>query len=304
MSIDTLIVSQALIQHQDEVSLHPDVFLWEKELTARSKDWFQCTAKSPLDWYAALLDFAPAALIAARLSVVDESYKQLWVVTPYHARLMRDSVYVMAEGEFPWTAEDVESLCGLLNPWLQEEGMQLLHVGAALLLASQDIWQVNPQGFAQISGGKLPAHHHAGADGGRLNRLLSEIQMLLHQQPLPARRQRREADVTGIWLWGGCACPTASSNAPQTCPLATRNPALQSLADAKDARLMITEAERWHTLANRNNAIPKRVILAGDGVAVLLTRGLLPSWGKTKWTAKSMKDEVQLLSLLRGWHAA
>jgi len=80
-------------------------------------------------------------------------------------------------------------LCGQLNPLLSEEGMSLHQTGAALLFACRDALNANPVSFASISGKGMPNRHHEGADGGRLNRLMSEIQMVLHQHQPDARQQ-------------------------------------------------------------------------------------------------------------------
>lgn len=44
----------------------------------------------------------------------------------------------------------------------------------------------------------------SGADGARLRRLMTEIQMLWHAHPVNAPRERRgAAAVNGLWCWGG-----------------------------------------------------------------------------------------------------
>ncbi|MDQ6996156.1 MAG: threonine synthase, partial [Mariprofundus sp.] len=172
---NTLIISQALIQHQDGVSLHPELFLWDKQLSSYRRRWFHCAAKNPLGWYAALCDSSPAALLAQHCDALPEDVSQYWVASPYHAQLVRTAVHVMPEAQLNWTAEDADYLCATLNPLLAEEGMQLFAVGAALLLACREPIAAYPQGFGVISGQLLPDTSHEGEDGLRLNRLLSEI---------------------------------------------------------------------------------------------------------------------------------
>jgi hypothetical protein len=296
VSVSTLIVSQALIQHQDGVSLHPDLFLWDKQLSSYRRRWFDCTAKNPLAWYAALCESSPAALLASRCRDLPEDMSQYWVASPYHAQLARTVVRVMPEGQFSWTVEDADYLCATLNPLLAEEGMQLSAVGVALLLACREPMDAYPQGFGEISGQLLPDRDHAGEDGGRLNRLLSEIQMLLFQHPSEQRHAQGEPDVSGLWLWSPLD-GRIESHAKQIA-VSTRNPVLQSIVNGKDAGVIITEAERMGELVQSDAALPKRIVLEGDAYAVLLTKPWLPNFGKAVWKPKSPKAESALLSML------
>jgi len=301
VSVSTLIVSQALIQHQDGVSLHPELFLWDKQLSSYKRCWFDCADKNPLGWYAALCDISPAALLAQQCGALLEDTSQCWVASPYHAQLARTQVRVMPEGQFPWAAEDADYLCETLNPLLSEEGMQLIAVGAALLLSCRESMQAYPQAFAEVSGHLLPDCDHAGDDGGRLNRLLSEIQMLLFQHPSKKRHERGEPDVSGLWLWSpvDAAMQKTANEGEKQITVATRNPVLQSLVEGQDTGVMITEAERIDELVRQGCALPKRIVLAGDGYAVLLAKSIFPKFGKTVWKPKSAKAEQGLLTLLR-----
>lgn len=297
MSASTLIVSQALIRNQDGVTLHPDLFLWHKQLSACKQQWFESVDRNPLAWYAALTGFSSSAVLGAACKDVPLSTSQCWLASPYHAQLMRDTVRIYPEGLLPWSEEDAKYLCEVLNPLLSEEVMQLHAVGAALLLTCRDGLDAFPKPFGSLSGKTLPNQHHDGEDGGRLNRLLSEIQMLLFQHPSVARHDRGDPDVNGLWLSAPLDWPVETDMHPIS--VATRNPVLQSLVHGRDARFMISEAERLSELIKADSPLPKRIILSGEGNAVLLTRSLLPKFGKTSWTPKSVKAEDELITLLQ-----
>ncbi len=305
MSVSTLIISQALVKHQDGVSLHPDLFVWEKQFSAYKQSWFDCANKNPLAWYAALCEISPSALLAEKCSALPDEMQQCWVVSPYHAELHRTTVRVYPEGLFPWTLEDATYLCETLNPLLAEEGMQLFCIGAAIMLTCRDCVEAYPLSFGEISGQMLPDNHHAGEDGGRLNRLLSEIQMLLFQHPSVERHDRGEVDVNGLWLWAPidlsdpAMIDVDSSHDKQQIAVATRNPVLRSIAEGRDATVMITEAERLHELVQADAPLPKAILLAGEGHAVWLRKSIFPRFGKLKWLPKSLKQESDLLSSLR-----
>jgi len=298
VSVDILIVTDALLKHQDGVQCHPDVLLWQKQFSGRRRQWYACAGKNPLAWYAALGQVTPAALLAAEAGAsLPAGTRQVWVASPYHAQLMRDSVRVLPEGQLAWTADDAVRLCAIINPLLGEEQMQLMHVGAALLLACREPLAAYPDSFAAIAGHLLPDRHHDGEDGGRLDRLLSELQMLLFQHPSEERHERQEPDINGLWLWGASDWPQAIE--PQHLHVATRNPFLQSIVEGKDAALMISDAAQLDLLLQSGSDLPATLVLAGEGYALVLKKSWLPGFGRPDWQPKSVSDETALLTTLQ-----
>jgi len=290
-----MLICDGLSQSGSELIPHSVLLFWRKEMERCKQNWFHCVDKIPLEWYSAIVGQPSSALLAAQCSDIPADTKQCWVASPYHAQPGHNSVRVTPEGQFPWMPEDASQLCKTINPLLADEGMQLMAVGAALLLTCREPLQAYPSGFGEISGKILPDRSIEGRDGGRLSRLLSEIQMFLFQHPLAERRNRGEPEVNGIWLWGAAEWPQAHKN---RIAVATRNPFLQSIVAGRDAKLMITEADRLGDLMSQGAPLPKRVVLAGEGYAVILSKSLLLKFGKTLWKPKSTKPESELLSLL------
>ncbi|RMH60338.1 MAG: threonine synthase [Zetaproteobacteria bacterium] len=289
-----LVISQALLSDADGVRLHPDLASWQAEWLRMRRRWFRCAPMLPLSCYARLLDCSPAALIAARTQLPAET-RQVWVASPYFAALGRDSLTVLPEGAFSWDEQDARWLCDELNPLLEQDGMRLVAVGAAMLLCCVRPLDARPADFAEISGGLLPNRHPPGRDGGRLMRLVAEIQMLLHRHPSPRRRARGVPDVHGLWFWGGCA-PTSVE---EEMAVATRNPALASIAPARQARCLISEAERVHDLMP--SVRPAHIVLLGKDMALWLSRGWLPRVLQRDWRPSATPgDEDQLFAQLRG----
>jgi len=64
--------------------------------------------------------------------------------------------------------------------------------------------------------------------------------------------------------------------------------------------VIIREAERLSELVKGEASLPKWVVLAGAGHAVLLTKPLLPKFGKTAWNPELPRAEVDLLATLQG----
>ena len=106
MSVSLLIVTQALISSQDGVTLHPDLFLWQKALNSRRQVWFNCADRTPAEWCGAAQHVNATALLATRVNALPADIGQCWTATPYHALLGRESVRLYPEGLFSWSEAD------------------------------------------------------------------------------------------------------------------------------------------------------------------------------------------------------
>lgn len=298
-----LIVTDALVAHAanpDEVAYmpHPSLQPWQSQLEKCSRAWFDAKPKTAVEWYAGLTQSEFSSLLAPALDQKEiEGFTQFWIASPFHARLNRDRLHVMPDAYFPWSESDAAWLCDLLNPLLAEQSMKLLHADSSLFLLSREALDALPCSFAAISGHTLPNRHPEGTDGGALMRLTAEIQMMLNQHPSESRKAAGEPDVDGLWLWGGS--PIATTNV-QSLHVATRDPLLRSLVDAKDAEVMISDAERLQELLQGDHSLPKRIVLAGNEHAVLLKKSVLPRFGKQSWVPKAEQNESRLFRDLRG----
>jgi len=295
VSIPLLLVTHGLISNQDGLTLHPDLFLWQESLAKRKQQWFQSSSYNPLALYAKILGVEPVLLLSLKLP--QSTAKQYWIASPYHAQLSRDSVRVMPEGMLPWCEQDAAWVCELLNPLLQEDGIQLHSIGSALVLACDKVLHAEPAVFSDIAGKSLPNRHPKGADGGYVMRLMSEVQMMFKQSPAMHRRQRGEIDIHGLWFWGACE-PNNLETSP-TKPVATRDAFLNAIVDGKDANITITEPEKLSELIKEGAGLPKQVLLLGDAHAVLLKQSLLPRFRINHWLPKAVKEESELFSKLR-----
>jgi hypothetical protein len=294
-----LIITDGLIPSEKGESTHPLLDPWRKQLLRCSRSWFECDPKTALEWYAALSDVSPVdVLVTAVKEHMPDGVRQVWIASPYHAQLTRDRIRVMPDSLLSWSEQDAHWICELLNPLLSEEGIRLLHHRAALLLACENPIDARPDSFAVVSGKMLPNRHPDGADGGRLMRLIAEIQMVLSLKPAEHRRASGEPDVHGLWIWGGCE---VSDDSPEVgnLPVATRNPLLMSLVDAKDASVIITGAEQLPQLVQEGASLPKQVVLAGEEEAVVLKSSLIPRMGRARWQPESVGSEDGLMNRLR-----
>jgi len=290
-----MVVRDGLVADQGSLGLHPALQAWSRQLAAGSRRWFRCAPMTALEWYGLVcgLSGAPAAWLATGVETIPQGTIQCWVATPYHAVAGRHEVHVAPEEVLDWQATDAHRLAELLNPLLEAEGMQLLHIGAAMLAVCKRSWDVTPQGFGRIAGGRLPNRSPQGADGGRFSRLQAEIQMLLAQHPLS--REAGRPQVSGVWFWGGSPWPAGISGG--YVPVMSDDAGLRDVFGALHARLAVLCSEAAAQAMERTGRLPTAVLLAGSTHCVLLRRGLLPRlWGRD-WRPRGSEPMARLQGL-------
>jgi len=297
--LEILIVTDGLVPSSSGYALHPQLDPWQKRLMRCSRSWFDATPRTALEWYGVIQGVNPTKLLlsVAGKTVPNDTH-QVWIASPYHAQLARDRILVAPDTMLPWCEEDAVWICDLLNPLLKEEGISLLHHKAALLLVCEKSIDAAPDSFAAISGKELPNRHPEGVDGGRLMRLMAEIQMALNLKPAEHRRAPGEADIHGLWIWGGeqfsCDCLGISLPA-----VATRDAQLASIVSGKDAGIAISDAEQLPMLTQPDSQLAKQIVITGYGLAVLLKASMFPRFGSRGWQSKTPTPESELISALQ-----
>ena len=288
-----LIVTDALMPSADGYALHPALSAHEKTFHTYTQTWFESEAMNPLSLYAQLSGESPASLLAKKIGIQAAQY---WVASPYHGQLTRDAVRVLPERMLQWGVHDAQWLCDALNPLLAEENMALRAIDSALLLCCEQALQASPMPFASIAGQYLPNRHPEGIDGGRLMRLMAEIQMQLKQTPCTHRREAGDVDIHGLWFWGSSMHKDKRINHPFS--VATRNPYLQPLVDAQDAQVILTEADDLEKLIKQDVKGFKYIYLAGNHHVLGLRKTYLPNFRKKTWQPKSVQGGRQYIQCM------
>lgn len=154
----------------------------------------------------------PAAAIT-REFLAGDAAGGIWLsADPAWVQPDMNGVRLLACGQMQLRIEEAQALAEPLRPVFDEAGMQLE-------ISTPDHWHLRLPGdtplpgFAapeQALGEDLAQHLPQGAEGRRWRVLLNDVQVLLHQHPLNARRQARgKAPVNSLWLWGGGRLPDA-----------------------------------------------------------------------------------------------
>jgi len=135
---------------------------------------------------------------------------------PVHLRAgIADAVLEPVQG---LTNVEFESLQNRLQEYLAALDAALWPAGeGAWLLQSQHALRGSLPPATEASGTSLRQLLTRGTVEPTLLRMLTELQMLLHQHPVNTERERRGlAPANGIWLWGSGVLPTAQVMQPGT----------------------------------------------------------------------------------------
>jgi len=276
--IRTAVVTGGLLHQGERWSLHPALEAWQPALLRRRRRWFTAEFHNPLSALSALCSVSAARLMAD--AVIRENGGgggQWWVVSPWHGQTSTSRVRLMPASMLCWQQRDAQWLQQLLHPLLEPLAMELrlLPAGAMVMHCRRPL-DVAPAPFPQLEQEGLGNRHPAGSDGGALMRLLSEIQMLLHQQPAehrqPADHRQGLPAIHGIWLWGGWNPDGEQEPLSLMLPaVACVDPLLRAIADGRDATLMVASAEEMDGLIDRAGKVPPSVVLTGENRALWLS---------------------------------
>lgn len=126
-----------------------------------------------------------------------------WLVaTPVRLVAGLSSVHFDPAGPVDLAPDAAQSLAARQQAEWADPALRLVAAGATLLVQLAAPVRAATQDPASLAGLGLDAGRPQGPDAARLERLMTELQMWLHERG-PAGRDGRAAN--GLWLWGGGA---------------------------------------------------------------------------------------------------
>jgi hypothetical protein len=148
-------------------------------------------------------------IAAAALRAVSDGGEGAWVcvATPVHLVAGMTGVRMPADAILVLDRADADALVADFNRVFSGGGMHLTHGRDNLLLCLFDkalsVTSTDPE---EVLGEDPWPFLPAGADAAQLRRLMSEVEMWLHEHTVNQRRRARGVlPVSGLWLWGGGA---------------------------------------------------------------------------------------------------
>ncbi|QGU31545.1 phosphoglycerate mutase [Thermochromatium tepidum] len=174
---------------------------------------------------------APIAVLGEGVAVEPERF---WMhADPIHLRPDRERLLVYAGTSIAPDPDEAKALVEGFNRHFADEGLQLIAPAQARWYLRVDRpmpgWPMAP--LHRIQGGSMAEYLPRGSEACDWVRLLNEIQMLFHADPVNRRREAAGRPIiNGIWIWGGGTLPRPSEfgSAPDT--LVGDHPLLLGLA--------------------------------------------------------------------------
>jgi hypothetical protein len=145
--------------------------------------------------------FAPLRLQA---DGVDPGDAQWWCADPVHMQLMLDHLRLGGGSDFSLDADEAAALLATLQQHLAGEVNLLAPAPTRWYARFTQPIKAQTTPLDQARGQSVRPNLPRGPDGGKLQRLMNEAQMLLHDHPVNLRREDRgQETVNSLWFWGG-----------------------------------------------------------------------------------------------------
>lgn len=173
---------------------------------------------SALDLPPELFPSAPvsaAGCIGTLAGEADSERGGVWLhAEPVHfVAGMNRLTFLGLEGAARVTGAERAALQSLLADHLQASGLALRVCDDWLIHSPRPV-SVQTSCPDAAAANELEEVMPRGADASRLRRLMTELQMLLHEHPVNQARARRDLPaINSIWLWGAGAMPLARGSA-------------------------------------------------------------------------------------------
>ncbi|PUE62841.1 hypothetical protein B9Z45_01890 [Limnohabitans sp. 2KL-17] len=187
----SLLQRQKALQDSEDLTLH----MPHERLLAEALGWAQDSAALPwAAWHSAQQGQASGTT-------------QAWM-TPCHWQIGMDQVVMLDPASLFLSDDESQQLLQAMQPFLQEDGLQVTWHSALAWHAQGDMLaEVPTASLDRVIGQNVkpwmpnsPTAHHAAKP---LQRLQSEMQMLLYNHPVnDAREARRQHTVNTFWLHG------------------------------------------------------------------------------------------------------
>lgn len=163
-----------------------------------------------------------------------------WRADPVHLAPDRDQLVMLPQKSLAVTREEMQQIAETFNKSYSAESFMLeaSRPECGYLKVSKD-WHCHGWDPQRIAGRAVTEFMPSGADEKVVRRLMTEIQMLLHEHPVnQAREAAGQPTINSLWLWGGGQLPARVTQSPAR--VITNLPLVQGLA-----KLAGQPGERW-----------------------------------------------------------
>ncbi|WFE68527.1 hypothetical protein P8S54_10005 [Thiomicrospira sp. R3] len=147
----------------------------------------------------------PHAVCSAQVELVNVDHSLFWIrVDPVQLIPDRDTLVLIPASQLELTADESLSLLDGFNAHFAQDGVQLVYGSSqAWYLSLPQAVDIQTTALAQAAFRNLQGLFPQGHASGYWRKLMNEAQMLFFNHPVnQARRDRGQAEINSIWLWG------------------------------------------------------------------------------------------------------
>jgi hypothetical protein len=227
-----------------------------------------------------------AAALCADFGTVDAG--SVFLATPVHYVADMSSVRLPADGILSLSQAEAEVLAVDFNRVWHDAGIRLLAGRRALYCAVDQALGATTHDPEGVLDQRIDNHLPTGADGPRLRRLMSEIEMWLFEHAVNrSRTSDAAAAVNGLWLWGGgpalASLPLVEGWTAGDDPFFSAFPALPESSSDSASGVVVTadmQSKRLErSLADLRSGRIKRLDLSAGGRCFSVGKG----WNWRPW---------------------
>jgi len=234
--------AQCIHRDEDTPDEKPSPHMPHERAWARSLGW---PAMSPLPW--------------AAWTHPTRNEPQAWI-TPCHWQIGMDQVVMLDPQQLSLGDEESQQLLQAMQPFLQEDRLQVQWDSALRWHAMGNIFQdLSSTSLDRVIGANVKPWITDGHLPASLRRLQSEMQMLLYNHPInDARMARGQLTVNSFWVHGAGQLAAPASTAPDNDVVlvdALRTPTLRGDLQAWQAAWRQIDAQQLAPLLGRANGL-------------------------------------------------
>jgi len=239
----------------------------------------------------------PAGAILAQANG-EKLASMFWICAqPVHLAVNRDELVLQPPAHLHLPEEQARALFSAVDAHCAVRGLQTKYIEAGLWCIGTDHGQDLVTTEMQFVEGRSVDHAlPSGRDARWWQRLIVELQMLLHEHPVnTARENHGEVAVNSLWLWGGGRMQALHHHFDRMC---VRHPLLRAGALLSHARLVETPCN-LEDLIDADQSLVELEMAADTDIAACLSR-LESDWMAPAWEAlgEGQLDEFNMVFAL------
>lgn len=129
--------------------------------------------------------------------------QSMWCLDPVHIQIDRDEAVLIANESLALNKDEAFQLIDDINKHFELDGLKVYYHNEYQWLLTGDI-AVNTFPLSDVIYRNMNDHQPSGIDAIKWQKIINEVQMLLHEHPVNEKRAHQGLiAVNSLWIWGG-----------------------------------------------------------------------------------------------------